>query len=203
MPLYAIIDDTDPGLVWTGHWELLTEPVFPLAREYNGTTHRTNDSTATVSYQFYGSEIAVFGTIDTPDTREYPNASFSVTPNAVPLIHFNQTGYVPTMQDTNVPTTHVKLFTSDRLTTGNYTMTITADGASPDGAAFYLDYLTIQLPDSFPESVKRVIVDNADPQWGWQGPWEPQSIPGNYLNTIHQTHDPGIYYGLWYSEWAI
>ncbi len=54
MPLFAIIDDTDPGLVYNGNWRLLTELVNPSAAEYNGTTHVTNDPTATVSYRFYG-----------------------------------------------------------------------------------------------------------------------------------------------------
>lgn len=54
MPRYAIIDDTDPGLVYTGDWQLLTNPVYSKAPEYSGTTHVTNDPTATVTYKFYG-----------------------------------------------------------------------------------------------------------------------------------------------------
>lgn len=190
MPRYAIIDDTDPGLVYKGEWRLLTDPVYSKAPEYKGTTHVTNDPTATVTYQFYGAELGVFGTLDTP--KGLHNASFSVTPNAVPLTHFNQTGNVPRLWDTTVPTTHVELFTSDRLATGTYTMTITAEGVSQGGAAFYLDFLTVLLPDDVNTGAERVIVDDADTQWKFQGAWTATRIPGNYLTTIHQTHPPGM-----------
>ncbi len=52
--MFAIIDDTDPGLVYSGNWRVLTDPVNPLAPEYKSTTHVTNDPTASVSYQFHG-----------------------------------------------------------------------------------------------------------------------------------------------------
>lgn len=54
MPLYAIINDTDPLLVYTGEGQVLTDLVNPRAPEYNGTTHATNKPTTTVSYNFYG-----------------------------------------------------------------------------------------------------------------------------------------------------
>ncbi|KIM21427.1 hypothetical protein M408DRAFT_333443, partial [Serendipita vermifera MAFF 305830] len=179
MPRYAIIDDTDPGLVYTGDWQLLTNPVYSRAPEYKGTTHVTNDPTATVTYQFYGAELAVFGTIDTPNGVH--NATFSVTPNAVSLTHFNQTGDVPSLQGGNVPTTHVELFTSGSLVAGSYTMTITAEGVKRGGAAFYLDFLTVLLPDSVNIGSERVIVDDTDTQWNFQGPWTMGRISGNYL----------------------
>lgn len=92
MPRYVIIDDTDPGLVYTGNWRVLTDPVNPRAPDYNGTMHATNDPTATVSYNFTGTMVSVFRILDTPNG--YPNASFTVSPDAVPLIHLNQTGSI-------------------------------------------------------------------------------------------------------------
>lgn len=51
---YTIIDDTDPGMFYTGDWQFLTDPVDPKAPEYNSTTKFANGTAATVSYQFYG-----------------------------------------------------------------------------------------------------------------------------------------------------
>ncbi len=54
MPQYAIIDDTDPAIQYTGDWRILPAPINPRAPDYNGTIHVTTDPTATVSYPFYG-----------------------------------------------------------------------------------------------------------------------------------------------------
>lgn len=59
MTVYAIIDDTDPRLEYTGEWQVLTDPVNPRASDYNGTIHVTNDPNATVTYNFYGLSLAL------------------------------------------------------------------------------------------------------------------------------------------------
>ena len=134
--------------------------------------------------------LNVYGTMDMPGTKGYTNASFTVSPNnVVPLTHLNQTGDVPRLWEPNVATTHVQLFTSSRLPTDTYEMTLTS-GAS-QLAPFYLDYLTVQLPDDAPIT-GRVIVDDADStQWKLTGSWKAANIPGNYLTTISQAQTPG------------
>lgn len=54
MVKYAILDDTDPGLVYTGDWTFLQTPVNANTPEYNNTVHATNDPTAMVSFNFTG-----------------------------------------------------------------------------------------------------------------------------------------------------
>jgi hypothetical protein len=54
MPRYALIDDTDPDLVYSGDWRQLNTPLNPNAPEFNGTVHATNDPNATITYNFYG-----------------------------------------------------------------------------------------------------------------------------------------------------
>ena len=69
MVRYAIIDDTDPALVYTGDWRLLQTPVNPATPEYNGTVHATNDPTATVTYTFNGSFIINTAHLSTADSE--------------------------------------------------------------------------------------------------------------------------------------
>jgi len=59
MARYAIIDDTDPRVVYTGNWDLLKTPTNPNSHEYNGTVHATNDPSATVSFNFTSSSFSL------------------------------------------------------------------------------------------------------------------------------------------------
>lgn len=60
MARWTIIDDTDPRLVYTGNWNLLTTPTNQNSPEYNGTVHATNDPTASVSFNFNGKSCQSF-----------------------------------------------------------------------------------------------------------------------------------------------
>ncbi|KIM21421.1 hypothetical protein M408DRAFT_29556 [Serendipita vermifera MAFF 305830] len=201
MPVYAIIDDTDPGLVYTGDWRVLTDPINPRAPDYNGTIHVTNDPSATVSYQFYGSMLSAFGTIDTPASNGYPNASFSISSSnggSSPDLHLNETGYMPHLEEPNVATTHLKLFTSDRLELGTYTMSIKTDGVSAGGAPFYLDFLTVLVPDDVASQVGWAIVDDSDmSRWSYVADqWTITHKGTTYLVSAHQTHEEGSFASL-------
>lgn len=133
--------------------------------------------------------LGVYGILDT--TNGFPNATFTVSSNAVAETRLNQTGSIPQFAETNMAMTHVELFTSGRLVTSDYNMTIKVDGVSPTGAAFYLDFLTVQVPDSVTEPIAKVIVDDEDLQWYFTGDWERVTRPGNYLNTVHRNRNAG------------
>lgn len=85
--------------------------------------------------------------------------------------------------------THIELFTSDRLATGNYTMSITTDGVRQGGPTFYLDFLTVLIPDSVSVPLEKVIVDDEDSAWRFTGEWERVNRPGNYLDTVHRNRN--------------
>lgn len=82
--------------------------------------------------------------------------------------------------------THIELFTSDRLATGNYTMSITTDGVRQGGPTFYL-----LIPDSVSVPLEKVIVDDEDSAWRFTGEWERVNRPGNYLDTVHRNRNAG------------
>lgn len=190
MTRYAIIDDTHPDLVYTGQWR--TEPALnPKTPEYNNTVHATNDPEATITFNFYGTVLNVFGSINAPAVNGYPNASFTIQPNAVPIKHFNQSGTVPIIpaENLNVATSRVEMFKSGKFAEGNYTMTIKADGASANGPTYYFDFLTVLTPDSI--YVEDVILDDNNDQWDYKGQWINTNETGNYLESLQDSPASG------------
>lgn len=194
---YSIIDDTDPALVWTGNWQQVDGSVInPRVPHYNGTVHVSNDPTATVSYKFRGVGLNVFGTLDAPVINGYPNATFSVSPNVISSIRLNQTGYMPSIAEGRIATTHLKLFPSGRIEMGDYNMTITTDGVRIGGPAFYLDFLAVLIPEEEPAQGEHSlsIVDDSDEKWNWnlwEGRWSTANRPSEYGYTSHLTTTAG------------
>ncbi|KIM21422.1 hypothetical protein M408DRAFT_103924 [Serendipita vermifera MAFF 305830] len=194
MPTYAIIDDSDPRLVWNGNWHSLADPVNPRAPHYNGTASVTNDPEATVSFSFQGSLLSVFGTIDTPNTKQYPGATFSVSPNAVLPTRLSSESLLPMIPvgESIVATTHLRLFTTDLMAMGDYKMSIKTDGVWAGGPSFYLDFLVVQIPDEVqnPGDQGLLIVDDDDSRWAYTtsaGEWATGSGSGTYMNTSQLT----------------
>jgi hypothetical protein len=54
MTRYAIVDDTDPTIIYTGEWTVHTVPLNLATPEYNFTVHATNDPTASFTISFEG-----------------------------------------------------------------------------------------------------------------------------------------------------
>lgn len=136
--------------------------------------------------------VGVFGTIDSPSSKGYPNATFSITPNGGAVTYFNETGSVTNLTDPEVVTARVQLFKSKLLSLGNYTLTITTDGIK--SPSFYFDFITVQLPNTVATPVERVIADDDNGQWRYNDRWPAVAISkrGNYLDTIHQIHGEGL-----------
>lgn len=191
MVRYAIVDDTDPRLVYTGDWRTGQTPINPKTPEYNGTVHYTNDPTATVTFSFNGRVVDVFGTIDAPATYGYPNASFVINPTDTgsSLKHMNETGAIPPIEDLTVATSHIELFKTGLMERGNYTMTLVTDGVREGGPTFYLDFLRVLPPDGI--YIDLIPVDDNDEEWDYIGDWVPGNHTGDYLYSAHETPHEG------------
>ncbi|KIM28268.1 hypothetical protein M408DRAFT_8923 [Serendipita vermifera MAFF 305830] len=184
MVRYAIIDDTDPRLVYTGNWNVLRTPTNLKTPEYNGTVHATTDPTATISFNWTGGLLDVFGTLY-PGTIGYPNASFTVDGSSTTQ-HLNETGAVTPLTDLTTATTHIRLFRSGTLRDGNHNMTIVADGVRGDGGpTFYFDFLRIAVPTE--GTFENIAVDDSDTQWVYTSNWVKGAHVGEYLDSWHAT----------------
>ena len=130
--------------------------------------------------------IDVFGTIDSPGTLGYPNASFTVTPvsTGASLTHFNDTGYVTPVVDMTIATSHLEFYKSGNLPVGNHTLTIVTDGVQDGGAPFYLDFLRVAIPTN--GTYDTIVVDDAE-EWVYTSNWNVGSHVGEYLDTWHAT----------------
>jgi hypothetical protein len=138
-----------------------------------------------VDYDYAGTEIDVFGTINAPGTYGYPNASFTVTPldTGTALQHFNETGDVIAIQDLLLSTSHLGFFKSGALPLGNHTMTMVADGVHNGGPTFYFDFLRIAIATN--GTFESIVADDAEVDWVYTANWGPGVHVGDLLNTYH------------------
>jgi hypothetical protein len=63
MTTTIIVDDTDPGIHYTGDWSL-TGSVAAGSNEYNDTVHQGNSNDLQLSYEFNGESTFTLGLMD-------------------------------------------------------------------------------------------------------------------------------------------
>jgi len=133
--MIVILDDTDPSIQYSSsQWSPGGGP-----GEYNTTTHGTLFSGSTITIPFSGTAIQVFGTVTAaggafPD----PVSTYSIDNGALTYFSPNSTGWItsPTMQ---------RFFTSQPLSDGNHTLSITS---TVQGSHFWFDYAVYTLGKS-------------------------------------------------------
>lgn len=181
MPRYAIIDDTDPMITYTGNWTVLSM-LDPNQPEYNGTVHATNDPDATIELNFYGTVVNAYGTIDAPDKKGLPASRWTL--DGKPPVDFPQPNTIGTY-DINGTTSHVSIFRSGKFADGAHKLKIEINPASGVNGSpppmFYLDFFAVLAGD--PIYVEDVILDAGNQFTVVDGSWTAQNVTGAYLNS--------------------
>lgn len=175
MSRVLIVDNTDPEINYSGNWKT-GGSVGPYTNEYNSTVHFSEIAGDELFYTFYGTQISVYGTIDTPWTNGPPVASFSID-GSVPVA-FNTSGSV--LVD-NTLTSHKNLYQSPGLSKGTHTLSIKTGAPRTAAARLYIDFLTISTGSD--SVLGHVIVDERDPAIAYVGSWSNWGVPDEYMGT--------------------
>ncbi|KIM22515.1 hypothetical protein M408DRAFT_332891 [Serendipita vermifera MAFF 305830] len=185
MSKILIVDDADAGINYSDGWTV-GNSVADSSKEYNSTVHRSDAAGQELSYIFFGTQITVYGTLDTPGTNGPPSATFSID-GATPVA-FNSTGTVHP-DNPAIVTSHLILYQSPGLTKAQHTITIKTGTPANAAAHFYFDFFTVATgADSASGSI---IVDDRDPSISYVGTWEDQGVTDEYLHTTRQAPDLG------------
>ncbi|KAG8801202.1 hypothetical protein FRC17_006698 [Serendipita sp. 399] len=180
-----IVDDADPtaGIVYTGDWQRLAM-VSEQTEEFGASVHRSGSAGDTIEFTFQGVRISVYGTLDTPGTKGYPDASFTID-NGTPA-GFNNTGTAVNAKPNRV-SSHILYYQSELLSPGTHTIKATSNG----GNAFNFDFFVVDTGrDDFTTTAGatgNVIVDDSDLSIQYAVSWKPQGVPQEYLGTTHQS----------------
>jgi hypothetical protein len=181
-----IIDDRDPNISYYGEWKI--EEAISGSMEYNNTLHQSNANGQSLSYTFRGTNITVYGTLDTVTKNWLPGVEFRVDGSMPKPI--NETGSLTWSLDGTV--SHQPLWTSPMLSLDTHTITINITDTSSNGPYFYFDFFTV---DTGADSASGyVIVDNWDDSIDYSsGPqgWRPAGVQTEYLNTTAWPLDAG------------
>ncbi|KAG8828917.1 hypothetical protein FRC17_007348 [Serendipita sp. 399] len=190
MPRYAIIDDTDPLITYTGNWQILTKPIDPLTPEYNGTVHATNDPNATMSINFWGTVINGYGTLDRPALKGIPSTTWQL--DNIDPVNFNQSGTTQ-LDDHTIVTSHMNVYHSGKFADGQHTLKMKVNEMLPNSQTgekpmFYFDFFAILAGD--PIYVENVLLDNGS-QFEYGGSWTTNNATGSYRESLQRTPSDG------------
>ncbi|EFI27464.1 hypothetical protein CC1G_15499 [Coprinopsis cinerea okayama7 len=128
------LDDRHPALVYSSGWSRSGDP-----EEYRETTSWTRTVGATVTVQFTGSRIVVFGTLS---EGELPSSTYRVDNGPISVFTPNR---MFTMRYRS------QFYDSGALAPGTHTLVITNQTEDPDDF-LYLDYLEVYRDTSQPET---------------------------------------------------
>ncbi|KAG9058143.1 hypothetical protein FS842_001327 [Serendipita sp. 407] len=184
MPRYAIIDDTDPLITYTGNWQVIQKPTGLYSPEYNGTVHATNDPNATMSLNFWGTVINAYGTLDSPSGKRVPSSTWQL--DSSDAVNFNQSG-TTRLDDPSIVSSHVSVFRSGKIPDGQHHLSMKVNNMPLDvhgeKPMFYFDFFAVLAGD--PIYVENVILDDTDTQWSYDSGWTTNKATGTYRESQH------------------
>ncbi|KAG8765849.1 hypothetical protein FRC15_006726, partial [Serendipita sp. 397] len=85
----AIVDDTDPNIVYDQGWKAVARTYSITSNEFNSTYHHAASDGLTMRYSFRGTGITVYGTLTQPATYGIPGSTYSIDDG--PPYRFNST----------------------------------------------------------------------------------------------------------------
>ncbi|KAG8832233.1 hypothetical protein FRC18_005351 [Serendipita sp. 400] len=139
----AIVDDTDPHIVYGTGWTRLPRAYSDLTNEFNSTLHYVSTNGATMTYTFRGTGITVYGTLSKPETYGTPGSTYSID-GGTPY-RFNSTGDVVNTDDPGVTFSHIPFYRSPTLNYGDHTIVVRVDNVDDSVARrYFFDFFTVQ-----------------------------------------------------------
>ncbi|KAG8780620.1 hypothetical protein FRC20_009419, partial [Serendipita sp. 405] len=139
----AIVDDTDPNIVYGTGWTRLPRAYSDLTNEFNSTLHYVSTNGATMTYTFRGTGITVYGTLSKPETYGTPGSTYSID-GGTPY-RFNSTGDVVNTGDPGVTFSHIPFYRSPTLNYGDHTIVVRVDNVDDSVARrYFFDFFTVQ-----------------------------------------------------------
>ncbi|KAG8797975.1 hypothetical protein FRC19_003841 [Serendipita sp. 401] len=185
----AIVDDTDPNIVYADGWLAMNQPYSPTTYDFNSTLHYGYINGLTIRYPFRGTGITVYGTISLPCCHGTPGSIYSVD-GGTP-VRFNTSGEVP-YPDPKVSYSHIPFYRSPQLSYGDHEILITIDNVSLEAKRlYYFDFFAVsgvQDSDNAQGSGGGpgfTIVDDTDSRVSYSGEgWSSTSgTPTDFLGT--------------------
>lgn len=174
MATTVIVDDTDPAIHYVGPWSLAGN-VAAESNEFNSTVHVANDNSSSLTYEFNGSRISVYCTLDSPASRGIPAATYSLdnfTPTRSNGLNMSEILDVQS---------HLLLYQSPPLVAGAHTLNISLSNMTSSGPKFYLDFFTVDVASA--TSPFNVIVDDQNPAISYSGNWTDSHSFNGFLGT--------------------
>ncbi|KAK0463104.1 uncharacterized protein EV420DRAFT_1732556 [Desarmillaria tabescens] len=166
-----IVDDQDADVAYTGSWTSAGS-----AMEYSQTIHASNETGASMSYNFTGTYISVYGDYD-------PRGSCSLV--------FSLDGKSTEVNTPQINATahHRQIWASSQLSDGNHTLVYSVDSchrnnATSSGTYGWFDYILYQpSPGTLPAA--KYVVDDTSSDIKWAGNWSRTGVDGDFNVTAH------------------
>ncbi|KAG7447247.1 uncharacterized protein BT62DRAFT_71372 [Guyanagaster necrorhizus] len=170
-----IVDDQDADVSYTGSWISAGS-----ALEYSETIHASNETGASMSYNFTGTYISIYGDYD-------PGGSCSLI---FSLDGQSTTVYTP---EINATAHHRQIWASSQLSNGNHTLVYSVDSchrvnANSSGTYSWFDYILYQpSPGTLPTA--KYVIDDTSTDIQWAGNWSRTGIDGDFNVTAHASSE--------------
>ncbi|KAK0236791.1 hypothetical protein EDD85DRAFT_587587 [Armillaria nabsnona] len=166
-----IVDDQDANVSYTGSWTSAGS-----ALEYSQTIHASNETGASMSYNFTGTYISVYGDYD---TRGSCSLIFTLDGKSttVDTPQINETAH------------HRQIWASSQLSDGNHTLIYSVDSChrtntNSSGTYGWFDYILYQpSPGTFPTA--KYVIDDTSSDIKWAGNWSRTGVDGDFNVTAH------------------
>ncbi|KAG8842950.1 hypothetical protein FRB91_003697 [Serendipita sp. 411] len=139
----AIVDDTDPNIVYDQGWKAVARTYSITSNEFNSTFHHAASNGLTMRYSFRGTGITVYGTLTQPATYGTPGSTYSIDDG--PPYRFNSTGDVINTGDPTTTFSHIPFYRSPTLPYGDHSILITVDNVEETTKRkYYFDFFTVE-----------------------------------------------------------
>lgn len=189
MSKILIVDDVDPAISYTGDWHP-SGTVRSTSREYHDTISVGVANGQSLSYEFYGTSIAVYGSVDSPATRGLPGVEFKIDSFPPERLSDTYSPLFPTYNSTGF-NTYQPLYRSQPLAADTHTISITVTNVTVGGPFFWFDFFMV---GSGRESVAgHVLLDDRDEAIRYHRVWADAGVSPELMQTTRWPVDTGAY----------
>jgi len=207
MTTTVIVDDSSPPIIYSDGWTLGGDTGLD-SNEYNGTVHQAASNGLHLTYPFTGmftpcviqnrngrfespchvfsgSQISVYGTLDSPAVNGIATSTYSIDNISSITTVYTGENYltIPDLQS------HLLLYQSPVVSDGPHTLTITVSNITNGSPKYYLDFFVVDV--STLENTSQVIVDDTSQEVNYVGNWTESHAFNEYLGTDHKAPSSG------------